>query len=100
MDVASLSFPDASFDLVLCSHVLNEVTDRPRAIRELVRVLRTPGLAILLGVASVEEARAELDRAGFEVAVRGLRTGLDPELADSSGIFPDEPLFFCRKPSG
>ena len=44
-DIFSLPIP---FDLIICSHVLNLVKERSRAIRELFRVLKPGGLALLL----------------------------------------------------
>jgi SAM-dependent methyltransferase len=48
LDVTDLSYPDGSFDVVLCSHVLEHVRDDRRAMSELRRVLRPGGYAILL----------------------------------------------------
>jgi SAM-dependent methyltransferase len=42
------SYADASFDIVLCSHVLEHVPDDRRAMRELHRVLRPDGFAIVM----------------------------------------------------
>jgi SAM-dependent methyltransferase len=39
-DVSALPFDDASFELVICSHVLEHVTDDGAALRELRRVVR------------------------------------------------------------
>jgi SAM-dependent methyltransferase len=47
MDATSLQYPDASFDLVLCSHVLEHVPDDRAAMREMHRVLRPGGVALL-----------------------------------------------------
>jgi SAM-dependent methyltransferase len=41
-------YADASFDIVLCSHVLEHVPDDRRAMRELHRVLRPDGFAIVM----------------------------------------------------
>jgi len=41
-------YPDASFDVVLCSHVLEHVPDDRRAMRELLRILRPDGFAIVM----------------------------------------------------
>jgi SAM-dependent methyltransferase len=56
-------YPDASFDIVLCSHVLEHVPDDRRAMRELHRVLRPDGFAIVMvplvhGVDKTNEDRA------------------------------------------
>jgi SAM-dependent methyltransferase len=48
MDITDIRFPDASFDVVYCSHVLEHVDDDRAAMRELRRVLRPDGWAILL----------------------------------------------------
>jgi SAM-dependent methyltransferase len=41
-------YADASFDIVLCSHVLEHVPDDRRAMRELHRILRPDGFAIVM----------------------------------------------------
>ena len=46
-DLTALPFEDAAFDLVLCSHVLEHVPDDRAALRELRRVLRPGGLAVI-----------------------------------------------------
>jgi SAM-dependent methyltransferase len=46
-DITALPFPDESFDLILCAHVLEHVPDDRRAIAELLRVLRRGGTAIV-----------------------------------------------------
>ncbi len=46
-DVQELSFPDASFDIVIAAHMLYHVPDRDQAIRELRRVLRPDGRAVV-----------------------------------------------------
>lgn len=48
MDITDIRYPDASFDVILCSHVLEHVPDDRRAMREFHRVLRPDGWAILL----------------------------------------------------
>lgn len=47
MDIQSLRFPDATFDVVICNHVLEHVADDARAMREILRVLKPGGFAIL-----------------------------------------------------
>ncbi len=46
-DVTALPFPNESFDLVICSHVLEHVQDDASALREFFRVLRPGGCALL-----------------------------------------------------
>jgi SAM-dependent methyltransferase len=47
-DITDLPFPDDSFDVVLCSHVLEHVAEDRKAMRELYRVLRPGGWALVL----------------------------------------------------
>jgi len=47
MDATDLQFPDQSFDLLLCSHTLEHISDDRRAMREMFRVLRPAGRALL-----------------------------------------------------
>jgi SAM-dependent methyltransferase len=48
IDVTSIPYPDASFDVVICSHVLEHVPDDRRAIAELARVVRPDGMALVV----------------------------------------------------
>ena len=47
IDATAIDFPDACFDIVLANHVLEHIPDYTRAIREVYRVLRPGGFAIL-----------------------------------------------------
>jgi predicted SAM-dependent methyltransferase len=47
-DITDLPFPDDSFDVILCSHVLEHVVEDRAAMRELYRVLRPGGWALVL----------------------------------------------------
>ena len=48
IDLTAVALPDASFDAVLCSHVLEHVDDDRAAMRELHRIVRPGGLAIVM----------------------------------------------------
>jgi ubiquinone/menaquinone biosynthesis C-methylase UbiE len=47
MDITDLKFDDSSFDCILCLHVLEHVEDDRNAVKELYRVLKPNGWAIL-----------------------------------------------------
>jgi SAM-dependent methyltransferase len=48
-DVTGLPFPDACFDLVICSEVLEHIPDHERAMGEIIRVLK-PGRPLVISV--------------------------------------------------
>lgn len=48
MDITDIRYPDHSFDLIYCSHVLEHVSDDRRALREFQRVLTSNGTAIFM----------------------------------------------------
>lgn len=62
-DITRLPFEDASFDAILCSHVLEHVPDDRRAMRELRRVLRPGGWALVMVPFSHELAQTLEDPA-------------------------------------
>lgn len=47
MDVTDIKYPDNSFDVIYCSHVLEHVLDDRKAMREFWRVLKPSGWAVL-----------------------------------------------------
>ncbi len=47
MDITQISYPDNYFDVILCSHVLEHIPNDIMAMRELYRVLKPQGVAIL-----------------------------------------------------
>lgn len=72
-DLTRLSFPDASFDYVLCWGVLMHVPDVGRAVAELAWVLR-PGGALVLSEGNMHSPEA--------VTLRGVKRLLGRERAD------------------
>lgn len=55
MDITDIEYPDQSFDVICCSHVLEHVQDDRKAMREFCRVLKSNGWAILLVPITAEE---------------------------------------------
>ncbi len=47
IDITNMDLPDATFDVIVCSHVLQEVDEDRKALEELRRVLRPGGIALL-----------------------------------------------------
>jgi SAM-dependent methyltransferase len=47
VDIQRMPFPDGSYDFLLCNHVLEHVEDDRAAMRELARILRPGGVAVL-----------------------------------------------------
>ena len=48
IDIQDIPYDDNYFDLILCSHVLEHVPDDMRALRELRRVLKPQGIALIM----------------------------------------------------
>ena len=74
IDVTALRFDDSTFDLVICNHVLEHVPDDRRAMREIARVLKPGGEAILL-VPDVATLETDEDLSIVDPTERVLRFG-------------------------
>lgn len=48
MDITDIRYADERFDVVICNHVLEHIVDDAKAMREIYRILKTGGWAILL----------------------------------------------------
>lgn len=126
LDISHMDLPDSSFDLILCSHVLEHVPDDRAAMRDLRRVLIDGGRALVLvpyrpGVTTYEDhsITSPLDRmvafgqqdhvriygndlpdrlreAGFEVEDRTAAELFDSDTVERSELDPAEHLFLCR----
>ena len=46
-DICNLPFEDNAYDVILCNHVLEHIPDDTKAMKEIFRVLKTNGMAIL-----------------------------------------------------
>ena len=127
IDITDVPFKDGAFDLILCVHVLEHVADDRRALREMARVLRPDGVAMILVPIVLEQptledpsitAPAERRRAywqedhvrlyggdfrerlgeeGLDVTVDPWVRSLEPATLERYGLFPREDIYVCRK---
>jgi SAM-dependent methyltransferase len=102
MDVQRLELPDAAFDLVLCSHVLDAVEAHDEAVAELYRVTRPDGMLIVQapwrsvhGMPDVYAKR--LEQPGFRVTPQLLEEQKDDVTRRRLGLDADDPLFICLR---
>jgi SAM-dependent methyltransferase len=129
MDITDIQFPDQSFDIIHCSHVLEHVSDDRKAMREICRVLKPGGWAILQvpffaevswedpSVTDPKERerlfgqhdhvraygkdyRDRLVDAGFSVTVDDYVRTIDRKKATLYGLDLEEDIYLCRKPAG
>jgi SAM-dependent methyltransferase len=129
LDITQMDLPDESFELILCSHVLEHVPDDRAAMAELRRVLRPGGLCLVLTPYRSDRPTYEepsitepLDRmvafgqqdhvriygsdlaerlrgAGFEVEDRTPAELFESETVERCELDPNEHLFLCRVPA-
>ncbi len=74
VDVTAMPYPDRTFDLVLCSHVLEHVPDDGAAMREIARVLKPDGTAVVM-VPFHDDVVTDEDPAVADPAEREARFG-------------------------
>jgi glycosyltransferase involved in cell wall biosynthesis/SAM-dependent methyltransferase len=126
-DITNLQFPDASFDVLLCSHVLEHVPDDRKAMQELYRVLDKNGIAIImvplrgkitqedLSITDPEERTRRYGQAdhvryyGMDIVERLQGAGFIVRHVDTDAVFSSddfsltklskEKIFLCRKES-
>jgi hypothetical protein len=126
MDITDIRYPDNTFDVIYCSHVLEHVAEDRRAMREFCRVLKPGGWAILQvpiqGNITLEDStviepqerqrlfgqydhvrqygldyKERLVDAGFSVKVDGFVRELDEYMIRRLGLMRKEDVYFCRK---
>jgi Methyltransferase domain len=128
MDITDIRYPDHSFDLIYCSHVLEHVSDDRKAMGEFYRVLKPEGKAIILvpigGQVTFEDASItepverervygqhdhvrsygmdivqRLEERGFSVSQIRPQALASAEEIERMGLPVDETIFFCEKSS-
>jgi len=127
MDIMNITYEDNSFDAIICSHVLEHVTDDRKAMREMFRVLKPGGWAIVMvpisGDVTFEDPSIvthedrerffgqwnhvrfygrdiedRLESAGFDVKVDGYVRELGRSKISRYGLLESEDIYFCVKP--
>ena len=124
MDIQNIKFPEEYFDAIICNHVLEHVCDDNKAMKELYRVLKTGGWAILQVpyspilketfedhfIVDAERREREFGQAehariyGTDYPKRLQSVGfqvkqekLDKKVIEKSALNPNETIFFCSK---
>lgn len=128
MDIADIRYPDAAFDVIYCSHVLEHVPEDRAALREFFRVLK-PGGWLVVAVPITVEVTVEdpsvttpaertrlygqhdhvrrygvdftdrLRAAGFAIETIRARDVASPDDIDRMRLDTSQPVFLCRRPA-
>ena len=70
IDITNISYPENYFDLIICSHVLGHIPDEQKAIRELQRVLKQDGRALIMTVIDLNRIDTYEDKNATTPAVK------------------------------
>ncbi len=126
MDITNIGYPDESFDVIICSHILEHVPEDRTAMRELCRVLKTGGWAVILVPISGDKTLEDpsitdpderlrrfgqhdhvrtygpdyfdrLGESGFEVERIAAHDLLSDEDLDRMALTPTKEVILCRK---
>jgi len=126
MDITHIEYPDATFDVIYCSHVLEHVSDDRAALRELHRVLKPDGWALIMvpitadrtfedpSVTDPKERErrfgqdnhvrrygrdfvGRLQETGFNVRVFGVSDVARGAVADEMGLKGGGEIFYCSR---
>ena len=129
MDITDIHYPNNTFDLILCSHVLEHVPDDRKALREFHRVLSDNGWCGIQipvtdsvtfedpSITDPEErlrvfgqrdhvrrygpdVQERMEEAGFAVQTITTETLVSPEEAIRFGLMKEDRLYLCRKENG
>lgn len=126
LDITNIDFPDATFDYVICNHVLEHIDNEEKAVREMMRVTKPGGcLLISMPVALSLEQTLESEYIdtpekrlllygqgdhvrlyGRDVKKRLEQYGLDvteiiakddtPDAVERYGLIPEDRNYLCR----
>ena len=126
MDITDIQYPDNSFDIIYCSHVLEHVPNDRKAISEFLRVLKPEGWALLKvpmfaektfedpSISTAKDRKKHYGQfdhvraCGPDYIDRIIETGFDAETVLASDILSEEEgntfgislerrIFYCKK---
>lgn len=124
MSVSDIQFPDQTFDVVICNHVFELVPDDAAGMKEIYRVIKPGGYAIIQSAVglhlenTIETSRMDaqdrikfagsqqhLRRYGRDYPQRLANAGFDVEInhyvkslnANRFGLMIDENIYICHK---
>ena len=126
MDITAFAARSKTFDAVICIHVLEEITEDLKAIRELFRVIKPGGWALITVPTRLDQKTYEdptitdpqerkrafgelahvriyghdlvqrLEACGFQV-ILDLGRDVDAQTREKYGLNDDENIFYCTK---
>lgn len=128
LDLTDIEFPDATFDIILCSHILEHIPDDATAMHEMFRVIRPGGFLLVMvplyGATTYEDwsiatpegrlahfgqndhvrkygedIEQRLALPGFEVAPRRYAKEVEPWLAEYAALVGNQIIYECHKPA-
>jgi SAM-dependent methyltransferase len=94
IDITAINLQDQSVDVIICNHVLEHITEDVKAMRELARVLKNTGWAILNTPVDYPE---RLVKAGFKVSEVDYCSELGNDAVNRFVLLRDEMIYFCSK---
>ena len=89
MDIQHIPFPDNSFNVIFCNHILEHVEDDRLALREMYRVMRPGGWGILLSPVNYDRAVTYEDPSITDEAGRLRAFGQKDHVRDYGRDYPD-----------
>jgi SAM-dependent methyltransferase len=128
MDITNIDLPDNQFDCIFCYHVLDDIKDDIGAMKELYRILRPGGWAILQSPINVKvektieitndiseecermygvkdeikiygnDYKERLEKAGFVVKMDNYIKEQEDDVIEKYCLIKDEIICYCTKP--
>ncbi len=89
MDIHDIQYPNDSFDVIFCNHVLEHVDDDKQCMRELCRVLKPGGLAIMQVPYKADQKQTDEDPSITDPEERIRRFGQYDHVRQYGKDYPD-----------